>query len=199
MNRKRTSSEGVPKKSKSTVNSSINFYPSMLKGNTAHCSQNFDWNEVEDVILHDGTKYIFSQEEFKTVSISFYSQTVNIDDRIEILCKTTPCNSLTVRNFAAKAIEIIRLCGKLDIGEPTTQFQRAGTGNCSSSESGGETIPDPPIDPPFNAEEWRIITEKFLSVHHRYKHAKECNFENAVAKAFFASLMKLICSLSEGM
>lgn len=163
----------------------------MFKGNTACCSKVFNWDNVDRVVLDDGSEYNYVKETFSHMYIGLNSQSVKIDD-INI-----PLKSVTVDNFAAKAAEIIRLCGRLLTNQPTTQFHRLG--NDLPSESDDESVPDPPIIPAFNAEEWRKILCNWQHVQGRFEKAKECSFGNAGGKHFFERLMKFICILVEDM
>jgi hypothetical protein len=175
-------------------------------GNQALCTQNFAWDKVETIILHDGTRCDWSIEQhkqfhasFEPPMISFEPPMISFEPPMISFDMQLPMKFSSIANFANKAREIVRLMANLTTAVKENYVQFSRTALDEQSDSDDELMPDPEITPPFTEAEWKVIVKEFRELHVLYGLAVEHSFQNAHGKYFVEKFIKICSILDDNM
>ena len=164
-------------------------WASMYKGNAAVCNGvfNFNWTHCDEIMLHDGTKYIWiATFDEKDIWVCFGAKSVAINN-VPLQCDHSA--SFDYR----KAKEILSTMHKLCSNAAHIVQQQRPYALTKESDSGDETVIDEAILPAFPSQVWDIINTRFRDLRTIFIQAKVNRFDNASGKFFMHGLMTFCC------
>lgn len=143
--------------------------------------------QIDQVILHDGRTYDWSQNSYERIRVLLGKPSVSIDDSIHIPC--LPVDD----DFVKKAKQLVFVLPSVFGTGDIKQLQRP-VALTQESDSGDETVIEPVIEPAFRDDIWNLIQENFRHIRYRLSLAVEDHFENGSGKYFMNELMLYSCN-----